>query len=193
MAIARAYSLGKIPEDQKFRGQAKLIIDVMSEDVAKAKTTPVIAAEIKDRLTTRQDPERVVAFYMSVWKKKGWVKVNEVTVDQPQAAAASEAESAPQNVHEEVGPVAADNHAAVNMEVAVAEIETLPDLHGMKLSEAVVAVLTFRDESLSPEDITKFLNDNGYEFAINQVNSAIQNLIRKGTVTKTDGDLIDLA
>ncbi len=64
----------KLPKDQKFRGQARLIIEAMQK-AAKPLTAKQTADAIVKELETRQDPERVVNFYMSVWKKKGWVKV----------------------------------------------------------------------------------------------------------------------
>jgi hypothetical protein len=33
-----------------------------------------IAEQIKGKLKTKQEPERVVSFYLSEWKKKGFVK-----------------------------------------------------------------------------------------------------------------------
>ena len=37
-------------------------------------TAAAIADQIKDKLKTKQTPERVVAFYLTAWKKLGLVK-----------------------------------------------------------------------------------------------------------------------
>jgi F0F1-type ATP synthase membrane subunit b/b' len=37
-------------------------------------TAAEIAEQVKDKLTTKQTPERVVAFYLTAWKKAGVVK-----------------------------------------------------------------------------------------------------------------------
>lgn len=78
MAKANGYVLGNIPEDQKFRGQAGLIHNVMSKE--EPRTVAEIVAAIEKELQTRQDPTRVVSFYMTVWKRRGWVRPVEVEV-----------------------------------------------------------------------------------------------------------------
>lgn len=180
--MSRAYFKGVIPEKQVFRGQAALIVAAMATATSAdtAKTTMTIAKEIEKDLTTRQDPERVVAFYMSVWKKKGWVRA--VDVGGP--------DSVPEpvnSIQDEVGGVHADDHMAAKMEAEVeaAHTPSLPDLKGRKLSEAVVEVLKFLGVASTPEKIVATLNSHGYEFQLNQVNSAIQNLFKKELITKT--------
>jgi hypothetical protein len=37
-------------------------------------TAAEIADQVKDRLKTKQEPQRVVAFYLTAWKKSGVVK-----------------------------------------------------------------------------------------------------------------------
>lgn len=189
MAIARAYFKGNIPEKQVFRGQAALILTAMSSATDKdtALTTAAIADKIKADLQTRQDPERVVAFYMSVWKKKGWVRAVDVTTSESEAEASNAADSAPQSVQDEVGGIDADAHNEIQMEVAVEAASTLPDLRGKKLSEAVFEVLNHKGLPMDTIAITDFLNKNGYPFTLNQVNSAAGNLLRKEMVKK-DGD-----
>lgn len=37
-------------------------------------TAAEIAGQVKDKLKTKQDPQRVVSFYLAAWKKSGLVK-----------------------------------------------------------------------------------------------------------------------
>jgi hypothetical protein len=38
-------------------------------------TATEIADQIKDQLKTKQEPQRVVSFYLAAWKKRGFVKM----------------------------------------------------------------------------------------------------------------------
>ncbi len=190
MATTKGYKIGKLPPEQVFRGQAKLILDKMS--TTEAKTTSSIADAIKSELVTRQNPERVVAFYMSVWKKKGWVTSGDVTVSAGEAAESEAAEAAPHSVQEEVGGLDADTHAAARDEANAASAasftpDAFPDMKGRKLSEAVLEVLAYNDKSMDVEEIVKFLASKGYDFRENQVSSAVQNLLRQEKLVR-DGE-----
>jgi hypothetical protein len=55
------------------RGQAALVLAAM-ETAPAPQTIAEITADIKDSLITRQDPERVVAYYVTIFKKSGLVK-----------------------------------------------------------------------------------------------------------------------
>ena len=83
MARTRTFTLKPLPEDKQFRGQQALIIEHMKANPGSS--IEQIADGIKPKLETRQDPTRVVAFYMTTWKKKGWVAVTEV---EPEGSAA---------------------------------------------------------------------------------------------------------
>jgi len=191
MARARAYVLGNIPADQKFRGQAELILNALKAGT-EPMTTKAIADVIVSKLTTRQDPERVVAFYMSVWKKKGWVKVSEVDVTDAEAKSSNDADNAPHSVNDEVGGVDADTHNAVNMEVAVETANEFPSLEGKKLGEGVLLVMQHVGKPADAAGITDFLNAHGYDFKVNQVTSSLGNLLRQGRISR-DGDLYTIA
>jgi hypothetical protein len=191
MASIRSYYLGTIPEKQVIRGQAALIIAALQGTTKeKPKTTVELAVEIKPGLITRQEPERVVAFYMSIWKKKGWVRSVDISATGDTAKQVTAVEGQPQNVHEEMGTsVSANEHRDASMETAVEEAhqKQLPDLRGKKLSEAVNAVLEHLDKNLSPEDITLFMNKNGYEFTNQQVTNACSTLVKKKMAKQVDG------
>lgn len=55
------------------RGQAAVILNHLSENKDKSFTIESLTKEVKDDLVTRQDPERVVAYYLSIFKKRGLV------------------------------------------------------------------------------------------------------------------------
>ena len=168
----RAYYKGMIPEDKIFKGQGKLIMDALGEHDS-PKSTTTLSRDIADKLITRQPVERVVAFYMSVWLKKGYVKF--VDLSEPSGGSGDENVSTPKATPREV------RHESV-----------LPDLGGKKLSEAVLAVLEFKARALDVREITQVLNDHGYDFQTNQVQSAVQNLVKKEAITKV-GDKVALA
>lgn len=123
MATARAYTLGKLPEDQKFRGQAALIVDFLRAAPEPQTVAQQVTAIEKD-LTTRQDPTRVVSFYMSVWKKKGWVKVSEV--ETTEAAAAADTSAEPQNDAEAGLATDAQDRVAAELEAGVEAAHAMP-------------------------------------------------------------------
>jgi len=62
---------GELPDKTK-SPQQLLIRDAMQK--LGPATAAEIAGQVKDKLETKQTPERVVAFYLGVWKKAGVVK-----------------------------------------------------------------------------------------------------------------------
>jgi hypothetical protein len=72
--MAKLYRLNedKVAET-KFGVQASLIVKALEDK--QPDTVKGVADRIKDVLTTRQSPERVVNFYLSTWRKKGLVSV----------------------------------------------------------------------------------------------------------------------
>jgi repressor of nif and glnA expression len=201
--MARAYTLTGEAAKQKFGVQAALITSAMSE--TEPLTTSQITAKIKDRLITRQDPERVVAFYMTTWKKKGIVQLHEVTEQVVTTTASVEPEPAGQDSHVDsdnppieeapepqpgTEPPPAGDQPLESTPLTGAEAPvSLPDLSGMKLSTAVEEVIKFKGAPLDASGITAILNSHGYEFKENQVNSALQNLVKRGAVAKDDSGL----
>lgn len=177
----RAYYKGVIAEDQKFRGQARLIIDQLANatDAASAVTTKALADAIKPALITRQDPERVVAFYMSVWKKKGIVRL--VEVDTPGTSdtsdtsdGSSEPVVAAEDAPDQVGTIA-----------EALQSEGFPQLEGKKLSQAVLDVMAWRGGPLVTEGIVTLMAQHGHPVKDAQVNGALQNLVKRGAIVRS--------
>ena len=61
----------ELPETIK--SQQQLLIRDAMKKLGPA-TAAVIAEEIKDKLKTKQEPQRVVSFYLAAWKKRGYVR-----------------------------------------------------------------------------------------------------------------------
>ena len=57
----------------ELRGQAAVILNHLSENKDKSFTIESLTEATKSNIVTRQDPERVVAYYLSIFKKKGLV------------------------------------------------------------------------------------------------------------------------
>lgn len=174
----RAYF--KIPEKiagKKFKGQGELIVKVMGDTAETAKTVETLARDIAVDLITRQDPKRVVMFYMSVWLKDGYLG----TVDRSNPATVA-APAVPEHV-----PTLNLPRSSFEPVTVIEPVKVMPDVSGKKLSEAVIVLLEFKGKSLTPDEIVATFKDNGYDFSLVQVNSAVGNLTRKGTLQKMDG------
>ena len=194
MATTRTYSLHKVPEDAKFRGQQALIIEDLKTNPNS--TTKQIADRIKGKLETRQDPERVVGFYMSTWKKKGLVAVAEVeTPDDENTDAQGEPEDGDEEDEEDEDEPAASGEGLSLDERNELETEmaaSAPEEHGgkfdgLKMSEAVKRVLHLKNLKLSDaESIAAYLTENDYPATKNQVSGALMNLVRTGVAKKSD-------
>jgi len=195
----RAYTkVGKKVAEGKFGIQATLILSAMSE--TEPRSTPSITKAIVERLVTRQDPERVVAFYMTVWKKKGIVKQHDISEPipppQPEDTKVETAANVEETVTEEPEMSSAESafHPETDTESEMPEATPaiLPNLSGLKLCDAVVEVMKFRGRAVAAADVVTTLNENGYEFRLNQVQSALQSLQTKNTVVRS-GDEFTLA
>jgi hypothetical protein len=66
-----SYQLAELPETIK-SPQQLLIRDAMKE--LGTANAAQIAEQIKGKLKTKQEPQRVVSFYLAAWKKRGYVK-----------------------------------------------------------------------------------------------------------------------
>ena len=72
-------------EAKEMKGQGRLILDFMNS-TTKPMSVAQIAQQIKGAVQTRQDPERVVGYYLSKWKREGLV--NAVEPEKTEAATA---------------------------------------------------------------------------------------------------------
>lgn len=178
----RAYFKGAIPSSKSFKGQGELIMSVLGTDTSQAKSTATITREIADRLITRQDKERVVAFYMSTWTKKGYVKF--IDLSMPEGEVSENRESHDEIFEVEVMPVENSN--------SIGNLKQFPDLNGKKLSQAIVSVLEFKAKSLAPQEIGDLLKENGFVFKPNQIGLAIANLVRSESIIRV-GDKVSLS
>jgi hypothetical protein len=181
VAKAKRYELNETElGEQKFKGQAQLIVKSLLD--RHPQTAQEIADDIASRLTTRQDPIRVVAFYLSTWKKSGLILVAE---DEAPVTTGNSSEA----------PVAADivsdEVASRDVERELTELEEQPeredkfDYVNTALSETVIGVLyNVLEDPASPKVIADELNVLGRTVTAKQVSDAIRRLLDKGRVVK---------
>lgn len=181
MARAKRYELNESElGEQKFKGQAALVVRSLLD--RHPQTAQEIADDIKAKLTTRQEPLRVVGFYLSTWKKAGLIVVS---ADEAPVAAGKSSEA----------PVVPDNAPEEQDERDLAQLETqaevLPtngyDYVNSPLSEAIVTILTneFADPA-SPKLIADELNVAGRTVTAKQVSDAMRRLLQKGSIVKVE-------
>lgn len=101
------------------RGQAALVYEALSAD---GQTVEQITEKILANLVTRQDPMRISAYYLCVFKKQGLVtavrptppvaeaKVEEPTVDAPATEEPSDIEPSGEQLVSELPVLNADEH-----------------------------------------------------------------------------------
>lgn len=198
MASVRTFSVKRIPEDKKnqLRGQQLLIVNFLINNPNSS--IPDIANGIKADLQTRQDPERVVAFYMSTMKKKGWVAVQEAQADEATTTgdvAAAEGTDDEFEEEDEAEDAVIDEDSASSTgatleeraaAVAEADLEatSIRLQQDMKVSDALVKLMTKLAEPGSIGDWQEKLRAHGYEARRESVQGALQNLVRRGVVHK---------
>lgn len=201
MASERQFSIGKIPDGQKFGGQAQLIMESLR--AKSPQSVKSVAADIKDRLTTRQEPERVVAFYFSTWKKKGIVKMSEVEVPDEEGGKestkpAGQVEDGGDDETEEEDEEDDDENSAgevneeklgdeqrveLHEELSAAEPSHGGKFDGLRPSEAVLKVLQDGKHNKAA-DIEEYLKSHGYESKKGGVATSLANLVRQGAARK---------
>ena len=191
MATVRRYSVHKVPEDKVFKGQPKVIMDHLAKH---PRSTVAEMAKVLTFEGSRQAPERVIAFYMTTFKKTGLVKAEEEVVEDT-AGKAAEADSGEEDeadedeqdengeINEERLPV--EERVAYHEELSAAEPSPGGKYDGLKMTEAVLRVLKSR-KTANAEDIAKYLVENGYQAQPKQVTGALINLIKQGVAKKGD-------
>jgi hypothetical protein len=166
--------------EQRFKGQAQLVVKSLLDK--HPQTAAEIAEDIAPKLQTRQDPIRVVAFYLSTWKKSGLIVVAE---DEAPVTTGSS------NEDPVVADTASEELAGRDNERELAEIEEQPerndkfDYVNTPLSEAVYAVVdNVLADPASPKVIAEELVVLGRSVTAKQVSDATRRLTEKGRLVK---------
>jgi hypothetical protein len=83
-------------EAKPLRGQAAVVLEAV-EARTDGGTIEQLAKDVSETLVTRQDPERVVAYYLCIFKKQGIVRVTrpeDVPADETETVSEDELELA---------------------------------------------------------------------------------------------------
>ncbi len=191
MASVRRFTLntGKLPEGFGAKGQAKVIVDHMRDNPGQ--TVGEMTKAIGKFEGSRQDPERVIAFYMGTWKKKGYVAVaeeevaKEDTKGESDEADSGDDEDEAEEDAEEGERLPMEERVEFHEELSAAEPSPGGKYDGLKMTEAVKKVLQ-RGGVNSAENIAAYLTDQGYTASKNQVSGALINLVKQGVAKKSD-------
>jgi hypothetical protein len=182
MARARLYELDESAiQDLKPHGQAALIITSLQNKHPQAAQD--IADDIKSKLQTRQDPLRVVSYYLSVWKKSGIVNVvgqvgekKSPVSNQTIGLVTRNADNEPKEVVVELD----DEAPPTNPD------EGRLDLVNSSLEVAVSALLAVRAEPAMPKELADELQQVGRTVKADEVRNSLRKLQRSGDVAKND-------
>lgn len=200
VAKQRLFSVGKVPEGTKFGTQASLIMDSLRQ--TSPQSLKALTDSVKGRLQTRQDPERVVAFYMSTLKKKGIVTVTEIEDPASEGKASTKSKKQVEDGEDDeelededaddedgvpVTKLPMDDQVTYHEELSAAEPSPGGKFDGLRVQEAVKKVL----ESGRPFDVPgveRYLEEQGYPTKKGSVNLCLANLVRQGfAVRRGDG------
>ena len=179
--MAKTYTLTtKGANEAKTKGQQALIAEDLRSNPNS--TIEQIAERIKTNLTTRQEPSRVVAFYMSTWKKKGYVIVaGESGISEMSAAdATSTIRPDPEDVAEET-PVVPVVFNGENKPVDIGgDIVT----EKPTLGERITTFAKSRGENgFWPDDVVAELNG---EVGKKQVQDSLRRLVAKSILVRAE-------
>lgn len=177
--MAKTYTLtAKGLNEAKTKGQQALIVEDLRNNPNS--TIEEIAKRITPNLTTRQDPARVVAFYMSTWKKKGIVVVagesgiSDISV----AEATSTMRPDPEDVAEEV-PVLPGNFSGEQPVGDIAQASEKPTV-----SERIIEFAQSRGENgFWPDDVVAEFNG---EVSKRQVQDSLRRLVGKSMLVRAE-------
>lgn len=176
MAKARHYELDElVMVEHQFSGQAELIVRTMLDK--HPITAKQITDAIKARLTTRQDPLRVVSFYLSTWKKSGLVRV----VDAPEdTGSESTAQSSRGTTDTGTPPVTND-------------VGDEPDFDyvNSSLEDAVHEMLDL-DGASTPAELAEHMQLLGRTVKAKQVSDKLRKMLDKKQVVRNDSGQYDL-
>lgn len=173
MARARLYELGDLG-DQKFKGQAALIVKALQDK--SPQTVAELAEVIAKDLVTRQDPLRVVSFYISTWKKRGLIKAVDGEPEpttEPNAETDEPITSGPDEMPGVSEPTPEEQHAH--------EV-----LATCSIRDAVIQVLDLVGHPMTPQAMASTLQVHGRTVTANQVADAARKLLRRGELKRFD-------
>jgi hypothetical protein len=178
MAYAKRYSIVEDRIPQKLGPQPELIVRALMDKPGQ--TVKEIAARIKSKLVTRQDPERVVNFYMSTWKKKGIVSVVEVDEETPvstgiESQTIGAGDIASVRASNLVGPSSAQEQTAAPFDFANAT-----------LKDSIVQLLKTASKPQVIMDLHHNLQVAGRSVRVKAVADSVSKLVREGLVSKDD-------
>lgn len=165
MATSKLFKLNAdaFEGDKKLGAQPALIVEAMGQ--LGPATVKQISDAIKDRLVTRQDPERVVTFYMTTWKKKGLV-----TVDGEVEAPVSTGNSSDgASSGDSAGTQGGFNYGTASMR------------------EAIAKVLSDAGKPLTTQDIGIELQVKGRSTTVKTIADALRKMEKAEQVSKEDG------
>jgi hypothetical protein len=164
---------------------------IMAELHRGPRTTAQVVEAIKESLVTRQDPTRVVMFYMSRFKKNGIIAISSGTAGE--VADAPQAQPSNDNVPDRTIDEEREHLMAVEPTVdeappadapEVPQVE--PDYLKCSLRDAIVNLLD-RTEVNSTTGIVDYLNGIGRKVNSKQVIDAISKLVKRGEVRRENG------
>lgn len=164
--MARTYELTDTGRGLEMKNQQKLIHDAMQDG---PRTVEQIAAAITGTLVTKQSPTKVVAYYMSTWKKDGIVRVlNEAIETTVQGTNVVTAPAEKQTVTvNDIGTVTAE------------ELGLVDDTHPAGSESAPVS-----DENLSEEQVSEDIAAEERAEAVSPTND------RDPSIQQRDGETL---
>lgn len=178
------------------RGQPALVYDSLYTAEA-GLTAKEIADFIGDKLVTRQDPLRVVGYYLSIWKKDGFVSVKDV----PDAAVVETVSVSKNDVAvvsaDELGDTIETNEVRVGdpvyddrgpEDMPTACVERKPFSNVQTLRDAVYEALENYEPKV-PGRVAQVLTELWRPTTVKQAKDAMNKLVGRGELTKSDDGL----
>lgn len=181
MAKARFYELDDlVAVEHQFSGQAALIVKTMLDK--HPITAKQITDTIKSRLTTRQDPLRVVSFYLSTWKKSGLVRVVDGVEPDGEVQTVS---------RDDVGTISAAQLAGTPQAANPVGSEVDFDYVKSPLDDALREILDI-DGASTPKEVSEHLQLLGRTVTAKQCSDKLRKMLDKKQVVRNDEGAYDL-
>jgi hypothetical protein len=164
--------------------QSGLIKQILEQDGEV--TTQYIAEQIKPVLKTRQTPERVVAFYISTWKKQGFV---EAILDDVVEASKTPVSTGEVSKPEETPAIADVPSEDFSTEEAEGRrlryLDLDKDCESLSESEMVLYVLAKLNEPASVQDVTDILEEEFLRtIEASSIGDCLRELLNSGIVLR---------